>query len=128
LCSFTNAVNFNLYPGKLIVGSEDFTQQKAGLDLSLDLYSASYQIGGVSPLFDASVWKNVFDVVPFVGCMKSIFVSGASYDPLSGSYYGVQSPCSGRVSFTIWQIFKCLMESNCPNGVECEHMQSQWKK
>ncbi|ODM90707.1 Laminin subunit alpha-1 [Orchesella cincta] len=81
---------------KLILGKKDYTQEKRGSGLSLKLYKANYQIGGVSPTFDPSKWDDVLNIVPYVGCMKNILVDGSTYDPMSGHYFGVESPCSGK--------------------------------
>ncbi|XP_021959945.2 laminin subunit alpha-1 isoform X2 [Folsomia candida] len=85
--------------GKLMIGDKDFTQQKQSPPLSLDLLSAVYHIGGVSPIFDPTKWKELVSVVPYVGCMKNILINNSPYDPLSGTYYGVESPCGGKTVY-----------------------------
>lgn len=83
--------------GKLMIGDKDFSQEKKSPTLSLELLSAAYHIGGVSPIFDPAKWKDLMSIVPYVGCMKNILINNSPYDPLSGTYYGVESPCSGKV-------------------------------
>lgn len=85
---------------KLIVGQQDFSQKKASSSsLSLKLFEAKYQIGGMFPAFASHKWNDILTMVPYVGCMRNILVDGSTYDPLSGHYFGVQSPCSGRSVF-----------------------------
>jgi len=87
--------------GKLMIGKKaDFTQEKKSqFPLSLDLYNAMYEIGGVSPTFDSSKWKQLISLNSFVGCMKNILINNSPYDPLSGNYFGVETPCGGKTIY-----------------------------
>lgn len=80
-----------------MIGKKDFTHEKLSSGFSLDFINAPYHIGGVSPIFDPEKWKALLNIVPYVGCMKSILINNSPYDPLSGNYYGVESPCGGKV-------------------------------
>jgi hypothetical protein len=80
-----------------MIGKKDFTQEKRSPALFLDLYNAMYQIGGVSPTFDPAKWKQLLNVISYVGCMKNILINNSPYDPLSGNYFGVESSCSAKV-------------------------------
>lgn len=80
-----------------MVGNRDFSQEMRTTALSLDLFHSAYHLGGVSPMFDPSKWKGILDIVPFVGCLKNILINNSPYNPMSGNYYGVSTPCMGKV-------------------------------
>jgi hypothetical protein len=75
------------------------------LDLSLDLASAPYHIGGLSPGFDTAKWKDVISNVSFIGCLRNLLLEGNPYNPLSGNHHGVEASCGGKVREQIDYLF-----------------------
>jgi len=86
-----------LQTGQLSVLDKQYTQQIESSDLSLDLYNAPFQIGGLSPEFYSPKWHAVTNE-SFIGCLKNLLIDGNAYDPLAYQYFGVETPCGGKVS------------------------------
>lgn len=81
--------------------NERYTQEKkSSQNLALQLLSAEYNIGGISPTFETQIngWSHFNTKPTFRGCMKNVLIDGTTYDLTSGQHNGIESGCKGRVS------------------------------
>ncbi|CAG7731120.1 unnamed protein product, partial [Allacma fusca] len=87
--------------GQLTIGKNNFKQVKpSASELALEMYDASYQIGGLSPAFSAAKVQDIVTTIPFVGCMKNFLIDSATYDLLSGLHFGIEYGCEGKKTHT----------------------------